>query len=92
MRIAGVILLLAAIALTLVHIRRKELTVRHKMQRCRLQQVALRRKLWDQQVKLGYLAAPKQVHRRMEEVAFRRTDARDPLAQRTTDPRPTFQD
>lgn len=70
MRIAIVIVALAAIAATLVHMRRDRIAVAHETQRLQTQQVALRRTMWDQQVRLGYLAAPREVRRRAEEAAM----------------------
>jgi hypothetical protein len=66
MRLATVILVLAGIAVALVHVRREEIAVRHEIQRLQIRRVALRRTLWEQQVRLGYLAAPEEVRRRAE--------------------------
>jgi len=68
-RIAVVIVALAAVAVALVQVRRREITVRHEIQRLQTQQVSLRRTLWDQQARLGYLTAPKEIRRRMAEVS-----------------------
>ena len=70
MRLATVILVLAAIAVTLVNLRRRELAVRHETQQLQTQQVNLRRELWDQQARMGYLTAPSEVRRRVEEVVL----------------------
>jgi hypothetical protein len=64
-----IIFALGAIALSLVHLRRRETVASHEVQRLHLQQVVLRRKLWDQQVRLGYLTDPKLVHERVEKQA-----------------------
>jgi len=61
MRLALVIVALAGIAVGLVHIRRAEMSVRHEIQCLRLQQISLRRRLWDQQVRLGEIMAPARV-------------------------------
>ena len=66
MRWATLIVILAAIAVTLVNLRRREIAVRHKIQLMQTQQVSLRRKLWDQQVRLGYLTAPGAIRDRAE--------------------------
>ena len=66
MRTVIVIFALGAIALSLVHLRRRQIVASHEIQRLRLRQVVLRRKLWDQQVRLGYLTDPKVVHERVE--------------------------
>ena len=81
MRLATVIVVLAAIAVTLVHLRRREITVRHEIQLLRTRQVALRRKLWDQQVRLGQLTAPRRIRHFAEEMALGRR-ASDPTAMR----------
>ena len=63
---AIVILALAAIAVTLVHLRRRQTSFAHEIQSLQSRQVTLRRKLWDQQVRLGYLTSPRVVHQRVE--------------------------
>ena len=65
---------LAAIAVGLVHLRRREVTVQHRIQRMRLEHVAMRRKLWDQQVELGFLTGPQEIQRRMEGTSLTRLD------------------
>jgi hypothetical protein len=52
-RLAFIIVCLAAIGVGLVQIRRSELNLRHEIQLLQLQQVSLRRTLWDQEVRLG---------------------------------------
>jgi hypothetical protein len=69
-RIAIVILSLAVMAVGLVHLRRAELIARHESQQLQLQQVKLRRQLWDQQIDLSYLATPAEVRRRSEEMCL----------------------
>ena len=64
------ILALAVVAVGLVHLRRAELIARHDAQRLQLEQVKLRRLLWDQQITLSYLAAPAEVRRRSEEMCL----------------------
>ena len=70
MRLALIIILLAVIALGLVHIRRMESTARCEIHRLRLQQTMLRRRVWDQQVRLGYLTAPTEIRRRADVMAL----------------------
>ena len=70
MRIAVIILALAGTAVILVHLRRAEATLRHETQQLGFQQIKLRRTLWDQQITLGYLAAPAEVRRRSEEMSL----------------------
>lgn len=64
MRMGLVVAALAVIAVALVHIRRAEIAARHQTQQSRLRQVKLRRKLWDQQIRLGLLTTPEEVRRR----------------------------
>lgn len=64
MRMVMVIVMLAAIGVVLVQLRRSELTVRHEIQNLQMRQVSLRRTLWDQQVRLGYMTTPDEVRRR----------------------------
>ena len=66
MRTAAVILVLAAIAVTLVHIRRRQMTFAHQIQRLGARQVDLRRRLWDQQVRLGQLTSVERINTRVE--------------------------
>lgn len=80
MRMGLVILLLAAIAVALVHTRRGEIIARHEIQRLRMRQVKLRRQLWDQQIRLGLLTSPEKVRQRVEEMRLGlvRAPAEDP--------------
>ena len=82
MRLATVILVLAVIAAALVHLRRREITVRYEIQRLQAQQVRLRRKLWDQQVRLGCLTAPGEIRSRAEQMVMRNGQAGGYLARR----------
>jgi len=70
MRMAVVIIALAAIAVALVHLRRAELSVRHETQELRTQQVGLRRELWDLQNRAGQLTAPGEINRRRGQMAL----------------------
>ena len=70
MRLGIVIIVLAAIAVGLVQIRRAEMTTRHQIQSLRSAQVKIRRTLWGQQVRMGELTAPQQVRRRAAEMAL----------------------
>lgn len=74
MRLAVVIAILGGIAVGLVQLRRREIVVRYEIQRMQEQQLRLRRKLWDQQVKLGYLTAPHEIHHRLDSASFTRGD------------------
>lgn len=66
MRMAPVIIVLAAIAVSLVHIRRQQTSFAHEIQRMRNRQVSLRRKLWEQQAKLGFLSSPSRIQRELD--------------------------
>ena len=70
MRLALVILALGAIAVGLVHIRRAELSARHEIQQLQVAEVKLRRRLWDQQVRMGQLVSPREVDKRMAALAI----------------------
>jgi hypothetical protein len=83
MRLGLVILLLAGMAVALVHVRRAEVSTRHEIQRLRMRQVTLRRKLWDQQIRVGELTSPREVRKRVEQMKLKlvRPDARgEPMA------------
>ena len=69
MKLAMVVVCLAAIAAGLVHVRRTRTQLRNEIHRLHSQQIRLRRDLWDQQVGLGWLLAPAEVRRRAEELA-----------------------
>ncbi len=70
MRLGLVIAALAMVAVGLVQIRRAEIAARHEIQRLETQQISLRRTLWDQQIRLGYLTAPREVRRRAGQMAL----------------------
>ena len=70
MRIAVVIVALAAMAVGLVHMRRAELLARYEHQQLQLRQVKVRRQLWDQQITLSRLVSPSEVHRRSQEMCL----------------------
>ena len=70
MRLGIIIIALAAIAVALVQIRRDEMIARHRLQTVRAAQVKIRRTLWEQQVRLGELTAPRVVRHRAAEMAL----------------------
>jgi len=74
-RIALVVITLAAIATGLVQLRRAETMLRHESQRLRLERITLQRRLWDRQVKLGYLLAPDEVRRRARHMSLELVDS-----------------
>jgi hypothetical protein len=65
-----IIIALTAMAVSVVHIRRAEVVARHESQQFQLQQVKLRRQLWDQQITLSYLTTPAEVRRRSDEMSL----------------------
>jgi len=82
MRMVPVIVVLAAIAVSLVHIRRQQVSYAHEIQRLRNEQVALRRDLWDQQSRLGYLTSPKRIAGDVEALSPPEEAPSDPAAGR----------
>lgn len=74
MRIAIVIVALAAIAVAMVHIRRTRTNLRNEMQKMENQQIALKRELQDQQIRLGRAMSPSEIRRRAEEMAIPMVD------------------
>ncbi len=70
MRLAVVIIALSAIAVGLVHIRRARTGACHEIQKLENQQIALKRQLQDQQVQLGWLTSPSEIHRKAAEMAL----------------------
>jgi hypothetical protein len=61
MKLFPVVILLAAIAVGMVHVRRRQVACANETQRFHSREVDLRRKLWDQHVRLGYLTSPRRV-------------------------------
>ena len=75
MRIATVILSLAAVAVCLVIIRGMELSARHETMRLmEKREIQLRRKHWAQDIDLGYLTSWAEVVRRASEQGLEITD------------------
>lgn len=72
MRFALIIVCLTSIAVARVHLRRAELVARHDAQELANRQIELRRALWDQQVRMGYLTAPAKVRRQVLGMATER--------------------
>ena len=58
MRWIMVIVIGAVVMTALVHFRRSEVRAHYEIRRLDLQQVQLRRKLWDQQIQLGEVTSP----------------------------------
>ncbi len=74
MRISLIIVALASIAVGMVHIRRSETRANYQIQQLQLEQIYLRRKLYDQQADIGRLIAPRRVRQRMEQMGVRLTN------------------
>jgi hypothetical protein len=66
MRLAFIIVCLTTIGIGLVHIRRQEVALRHEVQSKQLRHVALRREIWDRQVRLGHMTTPRNIRHRAE--------------------------
>lgn len=77
-RLAVIIILVAAIAIVLVHIRRQEAQVNYQIHCSLSRQVRLRRKLWDLRTQVGRLIAPNEVRRRAAEMALNLCDENTP--------------
>ncbi|MFW6062342.1 MAG: hypothetical protein ACOC93_05990 [Planctomycetota bacterium] len=80
MRLAFMILMITAMAVALVHLRRSEIAARHDIQRMESQRVRLRRQLWDAQVQLAEKLRPEVVRHRAERLAL---DVTAPHEERT---------
>ena len=82
MRLGVIILALAAIAVTLVHLRRQEISMRHEIRMLEKQRVILARELAQRDVQIGRLTTPaalRQTLARMERLNPRpQTVACDP--------------
>ncbi len=78
MRLAVVIITLAAMAVTLVHIRRAEIAARNEIEQLYLQRRQFRRVLWDQQIVLSELTNPRAVRDRSQEMSLGLVDGDRP--------------
>ena len=79
MRWAPVVILLAAIAVGLVHLRREQTRERYQIRRCQLQQVTIQRELGNQQIRLSQATSPQRVREFVQANGLN-------LADRTTSP------
>ena len=70
MRISFLIILLAVITVSLVHIRRREVRARYRTHQLDQEAVALRRQLGNQQLRLSELTTPRVVWLRAETMAL----------------------
>ena len=78
MRISFLIILLAVITVSLVHIRRQAVRTRYRTHQVDMEAAALRRQLANQQLRLSELTAPREVWRRAEAMALGLIDADRP--------------
>lgn len=69
-RVAIILAAIAAIGLARVELARREDRARYEVHRNLTSQVMLRRRLWDQRVRIGKLLAPERVRHRMAEMAL----------------------
>ena len=70
MRFAWIILAFAVIAAAVVHLRLEQASVRAETYRLSASRHEVRRTLWDQQIRLGELASPRQVNQRGRQLAL----------------------
>ncbi|HOF18548.1 MAG TPA: hypothetical protein PK082_06535 [Phycisphaerae bacterium] len=70
MRLGLIVVMLAGIAVAVVHIRRAEITARHEILRLQEQRGRLRREAFDQQVRISRLIAPGEVQKRVKELGI----------------------
>jgi len=80
MRLGVIIAALAAIAVGLIHLRRREIMLHHEIQRVRNRRVELRRQSDHREVGLARLLTPDAVARRWEEIEKPRRSEPGPLA------------
>ena len=85
MRWVPVVILLAAIAAGLVHLRRLEAQERYQSNRLDLQQVQLRRQLCDQQLRLSEATSPQRVRQVVQANGLNLADRTTGLAIQLTD-------
>ena len=69
-RLAIILVGVAAIATTLVHLRREHARVGHEIHACLSEQTALRRELWNLQIEVQRLLAPAEVRDRDRQMAL----------------------
>jgi len=67
-RLCVIIVALWAMGLGLVHIRRAQVRARRDVQRYRMRQISLRRRLWDQEVRIGQLTTPDRIRFRVAQM------------------------
>lgn len=67
-RIAGLMLILGAIALSVVHLRVEEARAARRIQKIQLELVEIRREAWATQLAIARLKAPQRLEKRVEEL------------------------
>jgi hypothetical protein len=77
--IGVLVVAMTAIAVGLIDLRGAERTARHEAQRLQLRQVELRRRLWDQQIELGGLTAPRRVREQVKGVSLDLVEKNEPI-------------
>jgi len=77
--IGVLVVAMAAIAVGLIDLRGAERTARYEAQRLQFRQVELRRKLWDQQIELGELTAPRRVREQVKGVSLDLVEKTEPI-------------
>jgi hypothetical protein len=85
MRLTLLIVALAAIAVGLVHLRRREIAVRHEVQQVQIRRIYLRREVARQEVEIGRLLAPPSVAHRVATLQKQREQWNRWLAARPVD-------
>jgi hypothetical protein len=70
LRLAWVIILMAAVGAAAVHLRLRATQARTQIQSLEAQRVQMRRQIWEQQVKLGELTAPQETRFRGKDTAL----------------------
>lgn len=69
-RTAIILAVLAAIGVARVQLGREEDRARYEVHRNLTRQVMLRRRLWDQRVRIGEMLAPQEVRRRRDDMVL----------------------
>ena len=70
MRFAWIILAFTSIAVAMVHLRLEQASVKAETYRLSAHRYEVRQTLWDQQISLGKLTAPRNMDRRGRELAL----------------------
>lgn len=65
-RVAGLLVLVTALALLITHLRGETVRANHRANLAHMQALSVRRELWDRQVELARLRSPQQIQARIE--------------------------